>query len=156
LHAGEADSAERVVEAVRLGARRIGHGVRLVDALDDPTRQAMVDTVRERDVHLEVCPTSNVHTGAATSIVTHPITALWRAGISLSFHTDNRLMSRITHSGEALALLRHTPLKPGDLVAMGLEAARHSFLAAPIRDAAQGDLRRWAAGEGLSVPSAPC
>ena len=155
LHAGEADSAERIVEAVRLGARRIGHGVRLVDALGDPTRQAMVDTVRERDVHLEVCPTSNVHTGAATSIVTHPITALWRAGISLSFHTDNRLMSRITHSGEALALLRHTPLKSADLVAMGLEAARHSFLAAPIRDAAQGRLLRWAAGEGLSVPSAP-
>jgi adenosine deaminase len=155
LHAGEADAAERVVEAVRLGARRIGHGVRLVDALGDPARQAWVDMVREQDVHLEVCPTSNVHTGAAVSVATHPITALWRAGVSLSFHTDNRLMSRITHSGEALALLRHARLEPADLVAMGLEAARHSFLAVPIRDAAQGQLRRWAAGAGLPVPSAP-
>ncbi len=155
LHAGEADAAERVVEAVRLGARRIGHGVRLVDALCDPARQALVDAVREQDVHLEACPTSNVHTGAAASIATHPITALWRAGVSVSFHTDNRLMSRITHSGEALALLRHTSLDASDLVGMSLEAARHSFLAAPIRDAVQGQLRAWAAREGLPVPSPP-
>jgi adenosine deaminase len=156
LHAGEADAAERVVEAVRLGARRIGHGVRLADVLGDPARQAGLDEVRARDVHLEVCPTSNVHTGAARSIASHPITALWRAGVSLSFHTDNRLISRITHSGEALALLRHTPLTAADLLGMGLEAARHSFLAAPIRDGVQGQLRAWAAREGLPVPSAPC
>ena len=87
-------------------------------------------------VHLEVCPTSNVHTGAATSIATHPITALWRAGLSLSFHTDNRLMSRITHSSEALALLQQTPLGAADLLQMGLQAARHSFLDRLSRDAA--------------------
>jgi adenosine deaminase len=155
LHAGEADAAERVIEAVRLGARRIGHGVHLVDALADPSRRALIDELRERDVHLEVCPTSNVHTGAAASIATHPITALWRAGVSLSFHTDNRLMSRITHSGEALALLRHAQLDAADLLAMGLEAARHAFVAAPVRDAAQGRLRGWAAREGLPLPSAP-
>lgn len=152
LHAGEADKAERVVEAVRLGARRIGHGVRLSDALGDPTRRALVDEVRERGVHLEVCPTSNVHTGAAASLVAHPITALRQAGLSLSFHTDNRLMSSITHSSEAAALLRHTPLTPSDLLQMGLEAARHSFLDAAIRDQAQGHLQRWAA---LPLPSAP-
>ena len=65
LHAGEADAAERVLEAARLGARRIGHGVRLVDALGDPQRRHLVDEVRDLDLHLEVCPTSNVHTGAA-------------------------------------------------------------------------------------------
>ena len=128
LHAGEADVAERVVEAVRLGAARIGHGVHLADALDDPARRPLLDEVRRHGVHLEVCPTSNVHTGAAASIGTHPIVRLWRAGVSLSFHTDNRLMSRITHSGEALALLTHTDLGLEDLVRMQLEAAAHSFL----------------------------
>lgn len=128
LHAGEADVAERVVEALRLGATRIGHGVRLVDALDDPARRPLLDEVRRHGAHLEVCPTSNVHTGAAASIAAHPITRLWRAGVSLSFHTDNRLMSRISHSGEALALLTHTELGLPDLVRMQLEAAAHSFL----------------------------
>ncbi len=128
LHAGEADVAERVLEAARLGAARIGHGVRLADALADPARREWVDEVIERGLHLEVCPTSNVHTGAAASIASHPITALWRAGVSLSFHTDNRLMSCITHSSEAQALLQHTPLSVEDLLAMGRQAALASFL----------------------------
>ena len=151
LHAGEADVAERVVEAVRLGARRIGHGVHLVDAIGDARRQALIDEVRTADVHLEVCPTSNVHTGAAASIATHPITALWRAGLSLSFHTDNRLMSGISQSSEALALLAHTPLGVGDLVRMGLEAARHSFLDAASRNAAAARLTGWAQDKAVAL-----
>jgi adenosine deaminase len=135
LHAGEADAAERVIEALRLGARRIGHGVRLADALDDPRRRALVDEAVARGVHLEICPTSNVHTGAARSIAAHPIVALWQAGLSLSVNTDNRLMSRITLSGEWAALLRHTPLSLQDLARMQLEAARHSFLPEPVKAA---------------------
>lgn len=139
LHAGEADAAERVVEAGRLGATRIGHGVRLVDALQGPhdalhpARRHLVDEVLAMGLHLEVCPTSNVHTGAAASIASHPITALWRAGVSLSYHTDNRLMSCITQSEEAAALLTHTPLVQTDLLAMASQAAQHSFLGAAAR-----------------------
>jgi adenosine deaminase len=132
LHAGEADEAERVLEAGRLGARRIGHGVRLVDALlsPDPVRRAQVDEVKAMGLHLEVCPTSNLHTGAAASIASHPITALWRAGVSLSYHTDNRLMSCVTHDAEALALLRDTALTEGDLLQMARLAAGASFMPA--------------------------
>ena len=151
LHAGEADTAERVVEAVRLGARCIGHGVRLVDALADPARRALVDEVRQRGVHLELCPTSNVHTGAAAALASHPISALWRASVSLSFHTDNRLVSCISHSGEALALLQHTPLRPRDLVQMGEQAAAHAFLGAGVRNAALARLRGWAASQGAAL-----
>jgi adenosine deaminase len=99
-----------------------------VDALHEPAGRALVDEAIALGLHLEVCPTSNVHTGAATSIATHPITALWQAGVSLSYHTDNRLMSCITHSGEAQALLDHTPLTEADLLAMARQAAQHSFL----------------------------
>ena len=151
LHAGEADAAERVLEAVRLGARRIGHGVRLIDALGDPARRALIDEIRERDVHLEVCPTSNVHTGAAASIAAHPITALWQAGLSLSFHTDNRLMSRITFSSEARVLLQDTPLTAADLLRMGLQAARHSFLDATTRENAATRMTAWAASQALTL-----
>ncbi|MBL8306537.1 MAG: adenosine deaminase [Rubrivivax sp.] len=143
LHAGEADAAERVVEAARLGARRIGHGVHLVDGLRDPARRALVDEIIERGVHLEVCPTSNVHTGAAKSVATHPITALWRAGVSLSYHTDNRLMSFLTHTEEAATLLAETPLVEEDLLAMAAEAARHSFLPSAAREQALAAIAAW-------------
>jgi adenosine deaminase len=143
LHAGEADAAERVVEAGRLGATRIGHGVRLADALLDPARRHLVDEVLAMGLHLEVCPTSNVHTGAAASIASHPITALWQAGVSLSYHTDNRLMSCITQSGEAAALLTHTPLTEADLLAMATQAAQHSFLPEAARQAAQAAIAAY-------------
>jgi adenosine deaminase len=136
LHAGEADVAERVVEAGRLGAARIGHGVRLVDALRDPARRGLVDEVKAMGLHLEVCPTSNVHTGAAPSVAMHPITELWLAGVSLSYHTDNRLMSCISLAGEAATLLAETPLGEADLLAMAAQAARHSFLPQAQRDQA--------------------
>jgi adenosine deaminase len=128
VHAGEADAAPRVIEAARLGAVRIGHGVRLADALAPSGDAALIDEARQRRLHLELCPNSNVHTGAVVSIASHPITAFHRAGLSVSFHTDNRLMSRITPSQEAAALLRNTPLTLADLAAMGVQAARHSFL----------------------------
>ena len=145
LHAGEADAAERVLEAGRLGATRIGHGVRLVDALNDPAQRHLVDEVLALGLHLEVCPTSNVHTGAAASIATHPITALWRAGVSLSYNTDNRLMSCISLADEAAALLAHTPLTAADLLAMAGQAARHSFLPEAARQQALAAIQQAAA-----------
>ncbi len=143
LHAGEADVAERVVEAGRLGARRIGHGVHLVDALRDPGRRHLVDEVKAMGLHLEVCPTSNVHTGAARSVAEHPITELWQAGVSLSWQTDNRLMSGVTHSDEAAALLEHTELGVDDLLQMAVQAATHSFLPHEQRVAAVKAIRAW-------------
>lgn len=151
IHAGEADEGARVLEAVRLGAARIGHGVRLADLLGTPAGDAAVAELAERGVHLEVCPTSNVHTGAAASIAAHPITALWRAGVSLSFQTDNRLMSQITHSGEAAVLLHETPLSMADLLRMQIEAASHSFLQASTREAARTTLLGWASRHGIAV-----
>jgi adenosine deaminase len=143
LHAGEADAAPRVIEAARIGAQRIGHGVRLADALGPDGDAALIDEARARNLHLELCPASNVHTGAAASIASHPITALHLAGLSVSFHTDNRLMSRTTPSQEAAALLRDTPLTLSDLAAMGVQAARHSFLGEAARSHAEAAIRAF-------------
>jgi adenosine deaminase len=151
LHAGEADVAERVVEAADLGATRIGHGVRLVDAIGVPVREHLVDAIRARGVHLEVCPTSNVHTGAATSIATHPIRALWKAGVSLSYHTDNRLMSCIDMSGEAGSLIDEAGFTVADLARMGLQAAEASFLPEAARVRARDRITTWAAQRGIDL-----
>jgi adenosine deaminase len=80
----------------------------------------------------------------------HPIHALWRAGLSLSFHTDNRLMSRVDHSTEAARLVQ-AGFGWGELLQMGLDAAAASFQPAAARAAAQAALRGWAAAQGLAV-----
>jgi adenosine deaminase len=69
-------------------------------------------------------------------VAQHPITELWLAGVSLSYHTDNRLMSCISLAGEAATLLAETALGEGDLLAMAAQAARHSFLPQAQRDQA--------------------
>jgi adenosine deaminase len=151
LHAGEADVAERVLEAAALGATRIGHGVRLSEALLPGGNPALVEQARALNLHLEVCPTSNVHTGAYARLADHPIGSLWRAGVSLSFHTDNRLMSATSMAAEAEALVRECGLGLADLVAMSLAAADHSFLPAPARAQARRAVSHWAAEQGISL-----
>lgn len=154
LHAGEADAGARVLEAARLGAQRVGHGVRLADLVDAPEALAELAELRARGVHLEICPTSNLHTGAAASLALHPIHVLWRAGISLSFHTDNRLMSRIDQSTEAANLV-HAGFGWDELVRMGLDAADASFLREPARAGARQALLDWASAEGLTPARPP-
>lgn len=143
LHAGEADAAQRVMEAVRLGAHRIGHGVRVADLIGTPAWADTAAELRERGTHFEICPTSNVQTGAAPSIAMHPIRAMWDAGVSLSFHTDNRLMSRIDASSEALALVTEAGFGWEDLRRMGQAAARSTFLGEPARQQALDALHAW-------------
>ncbi len=128
--------------------------MRLADLIDAPDAGALRDELRQHGVHLEICPTSNLHTGAAVSLALHPIHALWRAGISLSFHTDNRLMSRVDHSTEAARLVQ-AGFGWHDLLQMGLDAAAASFLPAAQRADAQTRLRAWAAAEGLPALQRP-
>jgi adenosine deaminase len=130
---------------------RIGHGVRLADGLGTPAGQALIDAVRARGLHLEICPTSNVHTGVCASLARHPVGALWHAGVECSFHTDNRLISAVTMGQEAANLVRECGLGIDDLLHMTLAAAARSFLPPPVRATAAGAVRRWAAGVGLTA-----
>jgi adenosine deaminase len=154
LHAGEADAAVRVLEAAEHGARRIGHGVRLADAIGTPDGAALIERVRALDLHLELCPTSNVHTGAVPSLAAHPIGALRRAGLSCSYHTDNRLMSRLSMADEAANLVRECGLGVPDLLDMTRQAAARSFLPSAARARARGEIDAWVAARG-AAPTDP-
>ena len=140
-HAGEADDGERVLEAAALGARRIGHGVSIVRG-DAPAVAWRIEQARQLGLHFEVCPTSNVHTGAAASLAAHPISAMLRAGLSVSCSTDNRLMSGVTLSGELQAVQREIGVSVEQIVQMNRDAAKASFLPAAAREAALAALGR--------------
>jgi adenosine deaminase len=105
IHAGEAFGLPSIWEAVQFcNAERLGHGVRIVDDITEVDGEyrlgRLANYVRDRRIPLEVCPTSNVHTGAAASIAEHPINLLKQLRFRVTLNTDNRLMSGITLSGE--------------------------------------------------------
>ncbi len=111
IHAGEAYGPPSIWEAVQYcGAERLGHGVRIVDNInfdDDGQVQlgGLAAYIRDCRIPLEVCPTSNVHTGAAESIEAHPIDLLKRLKFRVTVNTDNRLMSNVTMTSEMKVLV---------------------------------------------------
>ena len=141
-HAGEADVGSRVLEAADLGATRIGHGVHIMLG-DEPHRVEWVTQARERGLHFEVCPSSNVHTGAVASLAQHPIRAMLEAGLSVSCSTDNRLMSNVTLSGELQAVHDALGMSRAQLAQLMRNAVAASFLPAKVRDTAMAQMQRW-------------
>lgn len=111
IHAGEGFGLPSIWEAIQwCGADRLGHGVRIVDDIviapdGEATLGRLAAYVRDRRIPLEMCPTSNVQTGAARSIAEHPIGLLRRLGFRVTVNTDNRLMSgtSMTHEMELLS-----------------------------------------------------
>lgn len=100
-HAGEAAGPESVWGALRdLKAERIGHGIR---AIEDP---ALVAYLRDTQIPLEVCPTSNVCTGIVPDIAAHPIRQLYDAGVYITVNSDDPPMFNTTLTDEYLALAR--------------------------------------------------
>ncbi|MBX6356270.1 MAG: adenosine deaminase [Micromonosporaceae bacterium] len=110
IHAGEAFGLPSIWQAIQwCGADRLGHGVRIVDDISvaDPHRPVLgrlAAYVRDKRIPLELCPSSNVQTGAAKSIAEHPIGLLRDLRFRVTVNTDNRLMSGTSMSRE-MALL---------------------------------------------------
>ena len=122
VHAGEAYGPESIHQALHwAGAHRIGHGVRLREDED------LLEYVRDHRIPLEMCPTSNVQTGAVDSIERHPIREYFDRGLRVTVNTDNRLMSGITLSSEFSTLAAAHGLSLDDLEWLTLNAMKSAF-----------------------------
>jgi adenosine deaminase len=106
IHAGEGFGLPSIWEALQwCGAERLGHGVRIVDDIRVSTDGSvslgrLAEYVRDRRIPLELCPTSNLQTGAVPSIAEHPIGLLRQLSFRVTVNTDNRLMSDVSLSSE--------------------------------------------------------
>ncbi|MFE2644704.1 adenosine deaminase [Streptomyces nigra] len=129
IHAGEAHGLPSIHQAVQVcGAQRIGHGVRITEDIVDGKLGRLAGWVRDRRVALEMCPTSNLQTGAATSIAEHPITALKDLGFRVTLNTDNRLVSGTTMTREMTLLVEEAGWTLDDLRTVTVNAVKSAFI----------------------------
>jgi adenosine deaminase len=133
IHAGESFGLPSIWEAIQFcGAERLGHGVRIVDDItvhDDGSVALgrLAAFIRDRRIPLEMCPTSNVHTGAASSMDAHPFDLLRRLRFRVTVNTDNRLMSGVSMSSEMAALDRAFGLGLGEMEWLTINAMKSAF-----------------------------
>jgi adenosine deaminase len=134
IHAGEAFGPASIWEAIQFcGAERLGHGVRIVDDIQisedgTPLLGRLASIVRDRRIPLELCPTSNVHTGAVADIAAHPIGLLRSLGFRITVNTDNRLMSDVSMTSEMAALNRAFGWGLDDFRWLTINAMKSAFL----------------------------
>ena len=142
-HAGEVPGPERVREVLAFGVRRIAHGV---TAAEDPELMALL---RERDVTLDLCPTSNVQAGIVADLAAHPLGALHRAGVSVTLSTDDRTVSGTSLTEEFARTAAAQKLTRAETAAIAVNAFRRAFgprvVLEPMARMAESAWSAWAA-----------
>jgi adenosine deaminase len=133
IHAGEGFGLPSIWEAVQwCGTERLGHGVRIVDDIQvSPEGNVRLGRlaayIRDRRIPLEMCPTSNVQTGAAPSIALHPLRILRQLQFRVTVNTDNRLMSQVTLSSEFHKLVEEYGYGWSDVEWLTINAMKSAF-----------------------------
>jgi len=134
IHAGEAFGLPSIWQALQwCGADRLGHGVRIIDDIrvaDDGAVELgrLAAYVRDKRIPLELCPTSNLQTGAVDSYAEHPIGLLRRLGFRATVNTDNRLMSGTSMSVEFERLVAAFDYTLDDLLWFTVNAMKSAFI----------------------------
>ena len=134
IHAGEAFGTPSIWQALQwCGADRLGHGVRIIDDItvgdDGAVRLGRLAAyVRDKRIPLEMCPTSNLQTGAAASIDEHPIGLLTQLRFRVTVNTDNRLMSGTSQGRELQKLVDAFDYGAADLRWFAVNAMKSAFL----------------------------
>lgn len=148
IHAGEAGGADNVLEAIdRLGATRIGHGVR---ARENP---ALLERIRERGIPLELCPTSNLQTKAVADWDEYPLLDYMNSGIVVTINTDNPTVSGTSMTEECRRIATVFGLGPEDIVRLMENAVEAAFLEENEKAALRAEFNRRVAELGLPVAS---
>jgi adenosine deaminase len=133
IHAGESFGPESIWQALQYcGAHRIGHGTRLVEDLvvyEDKVISLgpLAQYVLDHRIPIEVCLSSNVHTGAAGSLEGHPFPHYFRKGFRVTLNTDNRLMSRTTMTDECMLAVEHFGLSLEELEKLAINGMKSAF-----------------------------
>lgn len=138
IHAGEAFGKESIWQAIQwCGAHRIGHGTRLIEDMrvkdgEVLSMGTLAQYVLDKRIPIEICLTSNVHTGAVRNLEEHPFPIYYKYKFRLTLNTDDRLMSGITLTDEYFTAHKHYNLTIDDLEKLTINAMKSAFI--PYKD----------------------
>ncbi|NHB96042.1 adenosine deaminase [Photorhabdus stackebrandtii] len=128
-HAGEAKGAESVRETMnKLNISRIGHGVRSIE------NQGVIDSLIERNIHLEICPTCNIVCDIYDTYENHPVNILKQMGVNIGINTDTRTVANITLCEEYLKINRCFNWQYSDFIETNLNALHASFCSKELKN----------------------
>ena len=122
IHAGEADGPLSVINAINLGAKRIGHGVRAIES------EKALKLIKEKNITLEVCPKSNLDTNMYEKLSNHPIKKLYDMGLLVTINTDNRTVSNTNLTKSYQDLQEVFSFTKQDFLKMNENALQSAFL----------------------------
>ena len=122
IHAGEADEPLSVINAINLGAKRIGHGVRAIES------EKALKLIKEKNITLEVCPKSNLDTNMYEKLSNHPIKKLYDMGLLVTINTDNRTVSNTNLTKSYQDLQEVFSFTKQDFLKMNENALQSAFL----------------------------
>jgi adenosine deaminase len=106
---------------------RIGHGVR---SIEDPE---LISFMKKEDIHIEVCPTSNIQTNVYDTIADHTADKIYRTGLSMSINTDGRMISPVTLTSEYKTMEQVFGWNKEHFLKCNLEAIKHAFTSDKIK-----------------------
>lgn len=122
IHSGEADGYDSINSAISFGTSRLGHGIRVIEY------DNLIDKIKENNILLEICPTSNVQTNVVDKYCNHPIKELIDKGVDVCINTDNRTVSNINLNLEYKKLYNEFGFDKDLFIKTNLSAIKHAFI----------------------------
>lgn len=122
IHAGEVGDIKSLRDAISFKPSRIGHGIKSI------YDKELLNEIKNNNILLEVCPTSNYQTNAIDLYSNNPVYELYKYGIDILINTDNRTVSNITLNKEYNLLVNNFPFNINDFIKMNLNAIDYAFL----------------------------
>lgn len=136
IHAGEARGAESISEAIRIGASRLGHGIR---AFEDKNAMKLIAA---RNICLECCPVSNFDTKAIEDFYDYPIIEYLKMGLDVTLNSDNRTVSNTTYEKEIELLQHYINIENKNIEQMNINAIKHAFIPETLKERLLNEIKQ--------------
>lgn len=136
IHAGEARGPKSILEAIEMGASRLGHGIRAYEESE------VVELIKEKNICLECCPVSNFNTKAIENFYSYPIVDYLKREVAVTLNSDNRTVSNTNYDKEIDMLKHYIDIDKKHIKQMNINAINHAFIPNRLKERLLEEIKR--------------